>query len=102
MLERDMVGEEAGLGVMEGWKGFGEAVFRGDVMEVAGVVGVEVEGVVDKAVFRDGDVEVAVLVGVEVGKVVDRGDKFGEVQFEGGFGEGLVLREGVLWGDEVG
>ena len=94
MLERDMVGEEAGLGVMD--------VFGGDDVEVAEVVGVEVEGVVDKAVFRDGDVEMAVVVGVEVGNVVDRGDKLGEVEFEEGFREGLVLREGVSWGDEVG
>ena len=42
MVEKDMVREEAGLGVMEGCMGFGEAVFRGDDVEVAEVVGVEV------------------------------------------------------------
>ena len=34
--------------------------------------------------------------------MVDRGDKLGEVEFEEGFREGLVIRVRVSWGDEVG
>ena len=72
MVERDMVGEEVELGVVEECIGFGEAV------------------------FRDDDVEVAVVVGVEVEEVVDKGDKLGEVEFEEEFREGLVFGVRVI------
>ena len=78
MVERDMVGEEVELGVVEGCIGLGEAV------------------------VRDDDVEVDVVVGVEVDVVVDKGEKLGEVEFEEEFWEGLVFGVRVIRGGAEG
>ena len=102
-LERDMVWEDAKLGVVEGWRGFGEAVFGGDDKEEVEVVGEVVEGVVVKAEFRGGDLEVAVEVVVEVWKLwgdVFRGVDMEVVELVGVVVEGVIDRA-VFRDDDV-